>query len=293
MPKPRVVIVTGLSGSGLTSALHTLQDNGFYCVDNLPIELLWNAVGLIESGTISEHTGYAFGMDIRSAQFAKKFPSIKKDLVERVNLDVIFITADSEVLQNRYGTARRRHPAEGMAKDLESQIAKEKELLEPVAKAADVCIDTTHLKPRQLRELVEARYQKIVGHPLRTLQVVLVSFGFKHGALSPIEQLHDVRFLPNPYFEAGLKSKTGLDQEVQDYVLKSSAAAEMFNKLLDLYNFLLPQCLDEGRHFLRVGLGCTGGQHRSVAFVERLAAELGKHPLPGVLISVVHRDLQR
>jgi UPF0042 nucleotide-binding protein len=293
MGKPRVVIVTGLSGAGLTSALHTLQDSGFYCIDNLPIELLWDTVGLIESGKIQTDVGYAFGMDIRSAQFAKKFPAIKKDLAERVDLDVMFISAESGVLQTRYSTARRRHPAAELAADLEGQIAKEEILLKPVAEAADVQIDTTHFKPRQLRAFVESRYQKIVGRPLRTLQVVFVSFGFKYGTLTPAEELHDVRFIPNPYFEPALRPKTGLDLDVQAYVFSSSAATEMLNKLADLYRFVLPQYLAEGRHFLRVGLGCTGGQHRSVSMVERLAAQLIKDVVPEIAITVVHRDLDR
>lgn len=293
MEKPRVVIVTGLSGAGLTSALHTLQDNGFYCIDNLPIELLWDTVELIESGKIPTDVGYAFGMDIRSAQFAKKFPTIKKDLADRVDLDVMFIRADSLALQNRYGTARRRHPAAHLASDLEEQIKKEEQLLEPVIEAADVCIDTTHYKPRQLRALVESRYQKIVGRPLRTLQVVFVSFGFKYGPLMPAEELHDVRFLPNPYFEPSLRSKTGLEPDVQEYVFNSAASLEMLNKLIDLYRFMLPQYLAEGRHFLRVGIGCTGGQHRSVSIVERLAASLVKQADSDIVISVVHRDLNR
>ncbi|MEI6833988.1 MAG: RNase adapter RapZ [bacterium] len=293
MGKPRVAIVTGLSGAGLTSALHTLQDSGFYCVDNLPIELLWDTIELIEAGKIPTDVGYAFGMDIRSAQFAKKFPTIKKDLAERVDLDVMYISAESSVLQSRYGTARRRHPAADLAKDLEGQIAKEELLLKPVAEAADIRLDTTHLKPRQLRALVESRCEKIVGRPLRTLQVTFVSFGFKYGTLTPVEELHDVRFLPNPYFEPELRSKTGLDPEVQSYVFNSPAGEEILNKLIDLYRFILPQYLSEGRHFLRVGLGCTGGQHRSVSMVERLAARLAKDTVPEIVISVAHRDLNR
>lgn len=291
MTKPRVVIVTGLSGAGLSTALHTLQDNGFYCIDNLPIELLWDTVGLIESNKISTDIGYAFGMDIRSAQFAKKFPAIKKDLAERVELDVIFIRADGFELQRRYGTARRRHPAADLAKDIEGQVNKEETLLKPVAEAADVSIDTTHLKPRQLCSLIESRYQKTVGRPLRTLQVVFVSFGFKYGQATSIEQLHDVRFLPNPYFEPTLRVKTGRDLDVQEYVFQAPAALEIFNKLIELYRFLLPQYLAEGRHFVRIGIGCTGGQHRSVALVERLSIELAKEKLPGVEISVTHRDI--
>ena len=293
MTKPRVVIVTGLSGAGLSSALHTLQDNGFYCIDNLPIELLWDTIGLIESGKISADAGYAFGMDIRSAQFAKKFPTIKQDLITRIDLDVLFIRADYKILEGRFGTARRRHPLAAMAPTLEAQIAHEDELLKPVESAADICIDTTHLKPRQLSEAIEARYQKTSTRPLRTLQLVLISFGFKHSCISAVEELHDIRFIANPYFEPSLKAKTGLDPDVQAFVMAPPESQEMFNKLKDLYDFSLPRYLAEGRHFLRVGIGCTGGQHRSVTFVERLAGYFRENPLPGVVVSVVHRDVKR
>jgi len=292
MPKPKVIIITGLSGAGLSTAIHTLQDNGFYCVDNLPIELLWDTLGLIESGEIASAAGYAFGMDIRNAQFAARFPTIKEELSNRVILDVVFIRAEHQVLEERFGTARRRHPLSVKAATLGEQIAQEDILLKPVEKAADAVIDTTHIKPQQLRQAIEKRYSQN-GRPLRTLQLVLISFGYKYTPMWPLEGLHDVRFLPNPYFEAHLKAKTGLDKEVQDFVLTSGEAREFFDKLLALYRFSLPKYLAEGRHFLRVGIGCTGGQHRSVTFVERLARELGESPIPGVAVSVVHRDIER
>ena len=292
MSRPRVVIVTGLSGAGLTTAIHTLQDNGFYCIDNLPIELLWDTLGLIESGEISAAAGYAFGMDIRNTQFAVKFPKIKEELSNRVSLDVIFIRAEHQVLEERFGTARRRHPLSLKAATLADQIVQEDILLKPVEKAADAVIDTTHIQPPQLRLAIERRFNR-EGPPLRTLQLVLISFGYKYAPMWPLEGLHDVRFLPNPDFEPALKMKTGLDKDVQDYVLKSEEAKDLFKKILDLYRFSLPKYLAEGRHFLRVGIGCTGGRHRSVTFVERLARELSEAPIAGVAISVVHRDVER
>ena len=292
MPKPKVVIITGLSGAGLSTAIHTLQDNGFYCVDNLPIELLWDTLGLIDSGEIASEAGYAFGMDIRSTQFATKFPKIKQELSERVSLDVVFIRAEHQRLEERFGTARRRHPLSPKAATLADQIAKEDLLLQPVEKSADTVIDTTHIKPQQLRQVIERRFSR-GGQPLRTLQLVLISFGYKYSPMWPVEGLHDVRFLPNPYFEDSLKAKTGLDAGVQDYVFRSEEAKDLFKKMVDLYQFSLPKYLAEGRHFLRIGIGCTGGQHRSVAFVERLAKELSKSSKSGVAISIVHRDVER
>jgi UPF0042 nucleotide-binding protein len=165
-------------------------------------------------------------------------------------------------------------------------------LLAPVEQAADCIVDTSHLKPQQLRQVIEQRFSRD-GEPLRTLQLVLVSFGFKNEPLWPIEGLHDLRFLKNPYFEPKLKEKTGLDRDVQDYVMQSPEAVETFNKIRDLYRFSLPRYLAEGRHFLRIGIGCTGGQHRSVTFVEKLSLDLKENPLAGVVVSVVHRDVSR
>lgn len=292
MPRPKVVIVTGLSGSGLSTAIHTLQDNGFYCIDNLPIELLWDTLGLIDGAEINADKGYAFGMDIRNTQFAERFPKIKEELSNRVDLDVLFISAEPSVLEERFGTARRRHPLARKAPSLKNQILEELTLLKPVERSADGIIDTTHLKPQQLRQLIEQRYSKD-GQPLRTLQLVLVSFGFKHAPMWPVEGLHDVRFLQNPYFEPALKPKTGLDQDVQKYVMESPEAKDIFRKISDLYRHSLPRYFAEGRHFLRVAIGCTGGQHRSVTFVERLSADLSENPIPGVVVSVVHRDVHR
>lgn len=292
MGRPKVVIVTGLSGSGLSTAIHTLQDNGFYCIDNLPIELLWDTLGLIDGAEISAEKGYAFGMDIRNAQFSARFPKIKEELSQRVDLDVLYIRADASVLEERFGTARRRHPLARQAATLHAQIIEEEVLLRPVELAADGIIDTTHLRPHQLRQFIEQRYSRD-GQPLRSLQLVLISFGFKYGSIWPIECLHDVRFLQNPYFEPLLKEKTGLDRDVQKYVFKSLQAADTYNKISELYRHSLPLYFAEGRHFLRVAIGCTGGQHRSVTFVERLARELEQNPIVGVTVSVIHRDIDR
>jgi UPF0042 nucleotide-binding protein len=290
MTSPRVVIITGLSGSGLSTAIHTLQDSGFYCIDNLPIELLWDTIGLIDSGDIKVHAGYAFGMDIRNEHFAAKFPKIKKELSHRVDLDVVFIRADHKVLEDRFTTARRRHPLAHLLTSLKEQISREDELLTPVEMAADTVIDTSFLKPRQLGQALEARIARD-GQSLRQLQVVLISFGFKHQGITGVEATHDIRFLPNPFFEPQLKSKSGLDQDVQGYVLKSPDAQAFLKMLMDLYRFSLPKYLAEGRHFIRIAVGCTGGRHRSVTFVEQMARDLRENPVPGVTVSVVHRDI--
>lgn len=288
--RPKIVIVTGLSGAGLSTAIHTLQDNGFYCVDNLPIELLWDTVALIEAGDIFADAGYAFGMDIRNAHFSADFPKIKESLSSRVDLDVLFITAEHRVLEERFGTARRRHPLWAKNVSLQDQIAQEALLLKPVSAAADAVIDSTHLQAKHLREVVENRYSE-KGRPLRSLQLTLISFGFKHAPMWPVEGIHDVRFLPNPYFERLLKEKTGRDPDVQHFVFGTELAERAYQKIEDWHRFSLPNYFTEGRHFIRAAIGCTGGQHRSVAMVERLARELALRPIEGIKVSVVHRDL--
>lgn len=288
--QPLVVIVTGLSGSGLSTAINTLQDNGFYCVDNLPIELLWDAITLVDSGAIQAR-GFVFGMDIRDQRFAVDFPKMKESLAARVRLDVLFIEADDQTILRRFSSTRRRHPLLSDQNDLALAIQKEAMLLAPVRAAADGVIDTTLLAPSGLTRFIELRYAEN-GTPLRMLFVSIVSFGFKHGPLSPAESIHDVRFLPNPYFDPTLKHRTGLDMDVQKFVMKDPLAQETFARLEDLYRFLLPQYYREGKHFFRIGIGCTGGQHRSVTFAEGLAASLQNKPLPHVAVSVVHRDIE-
>lgn len=290
MQKPRVVIITGLSGSGLSTALHCLQDNGFYCIDNLPIEVIWDIIGLIEAGEIKAEAGYGFGMDIRNIQFAKKFPKIKKELADRVNLDVIFIRADHKALAERFSTTRRRHPLAGVGTNPKDQIESEEALLEPVMKAADGIFDTTHLKPRDLAATLERRYAS-GAVPLRTLQVILMSFGFKHAPMWPVEAIHDIRFLPNPYFEPSMKTKTGLEGEVSNYVFSQDVAQETYSKILNFYLYSIPKYYDEGRHFIRLAIGCTGGRHRSVAFIERLAKDLKAHKMKNIDFTLIHRDI--
>jgi UPF0042 nucleotide-binding protein len=291
MAKPRVAIVTGLSGAGLSTAIHALQDNGFYCIDNLPIELLWQTLALIESGEITAKAGYAFGMDIRNDHFAARFPAIKRDLEQKCELTVLYIRAEESALEARFSTARRRHPLSGQGTDIKMQIKKEMELLTPVANAADVVIDSTHLKPKDLKDHVEAVFSA-EGRPLRSLQLQVMSFGFKHAPLPVAESVHDVRFLKNPYFDPTLKEKTGLDSDVRKYVMADPSADEFLTQLKRMYRFLLPNYLAEGRHFFRLAIGCTGGHHRSVTFAEMLARDLRDNPIPGIIVSVIHRDIE-
>lgn len=286
---PLFVVVTGLSGAGLSTAINTLQDNGFYCIDNLPFELLYDALALVQSGQIHAR-GFAFGMDIRDQRFASDFPKVKESLSERVHLDVVFVEAHESVLEKRYSATRRRHPLLGESANLAEAIRLEKELLLPVRASADGVIDTTLLKPTGLTKFIEDRYAA-GGKSLRNLFVTISSFGFKYGPLAQAESMQDIRFLPNPFFEPHLKHKTGLDLEVQNYVLDADISKKTFQKFEELYRFLLPLYLQEGKHFFRIGIGCTGGRHRSVTFAEKLYDALTREPIDNVLVTVAHRDI--
>ena len=284
-----VVIITGQSGAGLSTAIRVLQDAGYYCIDNLPIEMLWDALSVVGSGKVAAR-GFAFGMDIRDASFATKFPQLKVSLAEKAPLDVLFLTADEETLFRRYSATRRRHPLLEAGCGLADAIKREQLLLAPVESSADAVIDTSHLTSQVLARMIEDRYAN-KGVILRSLFVTITSFGFKNGALSPADSIQDVRFLNNPFFVPELKLKTGLDKDVRDYVMSDPVSNETFSKFNDLYRYLLPYYLKEGKHYFRIGIGCTGGQHRSVTFVEELARTFAASPLTGIQIAVAHRDL--
>lgn len=287
--KPFLVIITGLSGAGLTTAGNALQDHGFFCIDNLPFELLWEAVALVKSGKYQAR-GFVFVMDIRNKRFAAEFPALKEKLSEDVRLDIVFLTADPSVLAVRYGSTRRKHPLLSASGNLLQAIRKESELLAPLEKAADVVIDTSEWSPTILARALEERLHQDL--PSRILYVTISSFGFKYGQLRPADLLFDVRFLSNPHFVSELKEKTGMSADVRKYVLADATAKEFFTKLEDMVRFMLPHYYSEGKHYLRIGIGCTGGKHRSVTIAEELAKSLSKKSIANIAVSIVHRDIE-
>lgn len=288
--KPILVIVTGLSGSGLTTMLNTLQDNGFFCIDNLPIELISSTLDLILDGSVKAK-GFAFGMDIRDKGFAQEFPAVKESIQRRVNLDVVYLTAESPTIAIRYGSTRRAHPLIGKKGDLTAAIERERVLLAPVSRAADLVLDTTTLSPHALARKVEERYSKEI--PARSLYVTITSFGFKHGQHRHCDSIFDVRFLSNPYFVPDLKNKTGLDKPVMDFIRADQKSREFMERLEKWHRFLLPLYLAEGKHYFRIGIGCTGGKHRSVFVAEWLANKLKQDPIPRIVVNIAHRDIHQ
>lgn len=285
---PLLVIVTGLSGAGKSTAIKALEDLSFYCIDNVPFELAEKAVDHLLSSPWAPKR-YALGMDARDRRFLNEFAALKKRLQNKIRVDVLFLSASDEQLAERFITTRRKHPLLDVGGELLAAIRRETTALKPIEEISDVAFDTSTWSPHMLARKVEERYSgQSVG---RLLHVTLTSFGFKHGMLKPADTVFDVRFLRNPHFEANLKDRTGLDPAVSQYVFQDPLSRIFLDKILDLHRFLLPEYYKEGKHYFRMGIGCTGGKHRSVAIAEQLAIELSACNIPQIAISVSHRDV--
>jgi UPF0042 nucleotide-binding protein len=277
----KIILLTGMSGAGKTTAVKALEDAGYYCIDNLPSFLL---PGLLrDARKRPELARLALGMDARDHGFVSDSQAIISQLKEGdQELTIIFLEADDQVLLRRYSEMRRRHPF--ASPSVRAGIRAERVLLAKIKALADLVIDTSRLTPHGLRS--EMR-RDAKGVP-QVLQVGLVSFGFKHGIPQEADVVLDVRFLPNPYFVEGLRPLTGQDPAVATFVLESDLAREFLHRLLPLLTFLIPQYQREGKSYLTIGIGCTGGQHRSVAMAERLRILLQEQT---ETVFVSHRDM--
>jgi UPF0042 nucleotide-binding protein len=278
---PLVVIITGLSGSGKTVALRALEDAGFFCVDNLPVALIESFISEVSGSARIKKIG--IGIDIREKGFLSEVDHVLKALKQKHRSEVLFLEAEQEVLLRRFIETRRPHPIEG---NIEDALKIEKEILSALKEAADRIIDTSSFTPHQLRRMITGLYSISAGKKNMTL--VLISFGFKFGPPQNIDLLFDVRFLPNPHFVPELKTLRGTDKKVADFVLKNRTTKVYINKIKDLIDFLIPHYIKEGRSYVTIGIGCTGGNHRSPAIVEKLKSSLKRHP---VELSIIHRDL--
>lgn len=279
-----IVILTGQSGSGKSAAIRALEDNGYFCVDNIPTGL---AEKLIESMTAEEAThNLALVMDVRSPAFAARAPALVRRLRDGAEpARVVYLEAREDVLIRRYSETRRRHPLDD-GDGLRKAIADEREILAPLRELADDTIDTSEMSPHDLRDRVLAQILKV--SPGDDLRLAIISFGFKHGLPLEADTVFDVRFLPNPYFEASLRDLTGLDARVREYVFQSGEAEELLRRARGFLDFLIPRYQREGKRYLTVAIGCTGGQHRSVAIASALAERLQE---AGTAVDVRHRDI--
>ena len=281
MVKSIIVIITGLSGSGKTVALRALEDSGFFCVDNLPVALIDSLVSIVSRDVDVKRIG--IGIDIREKGLFPGVSDALKVLKNKYRTEILFFEAEKDVLVRRFKETRRPHPLGGA---VEEAITAERERLLPLKETADRIVDTSSYTPHQLRQFVTSLYKTEVGKGKMT--VVLISFGFKHGVPQNVDLLFDARFLPNPNFVPELKPLRGTDKNVSDYVFSHRTARTYLNKIEKFVDFLIPLYIREGRSYLTIGIGCTGGNHRSPAIVERLAVLLKRHRVD---LGIVHRDL--
>jgi len=282
---PLIVFVSGLSGSGKTTVMAALEDLDFYCVDNLPVQLIEQFLALCRKAT-PPIARIALAIDSREVAFLRAVPGVVRQLRKRgQRVEVIFLDCRDEVLIHRYSETRRVHP-HAPAGTVEEGIGRERGLLADVAGLADHVIDTSSMNVHQLR----AAIVRHISGERRATVVNVASFGFRFGPPQAVELLFDVRFLPNPHFEERLRPRTGHDREVAEYVLGNQLGKELFERLLSLLAFLLPLYDGEGKAYVTIGIGCTGGRHRSVAIAEALARALRER---GREVNVEHRDLER
>ena len=284
-PRKELVIVTGISGAGKASALRAFEDLGYHAVDNLPLELLLEFAALVSKST--EVAQAAIVVDVREGSTLDRLPEILIGVRKLLPTRVVFLDAQDVVLVRRYSETRRPHPL-GKSETVSRSIVEERQLLDPIRNVADTLIDTSTFNVHQLRAHILERYG---SEEKRThLLVSCLSFGFKNVVPLDADMVFDVRFLPNPHFVPAFRKLTGLDPKVAAYVRRFAQTGEFLAKVTDLMLYLLPHYVSEGKSYLTVAFGCTGGQHRSVMMAEEMSKRLKK---AGYQVKVVHRDMPR
>lgn len=286
MNERRMVIVTGLSGSGRSAALKAFEDMGYYCVDNLPLVLLPDFADF--AGGSAEATRSAIGIDIREKDFPVRFPSLYREIKAGGHvIETLFLDASDQTLVRRFSETRRPHPLARGATALIDGIRKERAELGEVKTLADQIIDTSDFTVHDLRQAIERKYAR--GDAGRPLVITLISFGYKYGVPYDMDLMFDLRFLPNPHFVPELKEQTGEDPGVREYVMTGKDSAEFLRRLQDFLTYLLPQFRREGKSYLTIAFGCTGGRHRSVAVAVSMAERLREI---GYEVILKHRDMR-
>ena len=282
------VIVTGLSGAGKTNALHAMEDSGFYCVDNLPPLLLSTFFDLCDNSTDKRMKKVAVVADARSGDMFAEIPDVLSHIrMSGKHFKILFLDCKQDVLLQRYKETRRKHPLLGelATGSVEDAVGLEYELMHGVKEMADYVIDTTYMAPQQLKERVTTIF---AGDSDNTLLVTFVSFGFKYGIPLEADLVFDVRCLPNPFYVQELKSLTGLDEAVRDYIMSFEVTGQFLEKLIGYLDFTLPLYRREGKSELVIGIGCTGGKHRSVTIARLLNTHLLEHNQKA---AIHHRDI--
>ncbi|MBP5281731.1 MAG: RNase adapter RapZ [Lachnospiraceae bacterium] len=282
----RLIIVTGMSGSGKTTALKMLEDAGFYCVDNIPLPLVEKFIELVAMPE-NEIDKMVLGLDVRADLHFEEAHEVLKNLKEKgYPMEILFLDSDDNSLINRYKETRRLHPLAPYGR-VEDGVKMEREILEELRKDADYVLDTTNLLTRELKAELDRIF--VQNESYNSLMVTVTSFGFKHGIPNDADLVFDVRFLPNPYYIDGLRGKTGNDKEVRDFVMAHPESGEFLDKLTDMVQFLIPNYVKEGKYRLVIAIGCTGGKHRSVTLANALYDRLKDKGDYGIKID--HRDI--
>ena len=284
----RLLILTGMSGAGKSTSLKMLEDMGYYCVDNLPIQLLKSFVDLSDRQEFKRQR-VVVGIDIRSGETLSLLSDILSELEQDgKKVDVLFMDAEEDVLVNRYKETRRTHPL-SQSERIYTGIEKERQAMQFLKERADYIIDTSHLLPRDLKGELEKIFVEDKNY--ESLFVTIMSFGFKYGIPADADLVFDVRFLPNPYYVEELRPKTGNDREIQQFVMRHPQAHVFLNKLEDMIRFLIPNYISEGKNRLVIAIGCTGGKHRSVTLANELYQRLSQDE--GYGLKIEHRDIEK
>lgn len=279
----RFVVVTGMSGAGKSTALKMLEDVRYFCIDNLPIPLLPKLVELLKVPS-TEFNKIALGIDIRGGHDFSEL----EEMLKEITYEILFLEASESVLVKRYKETRRTHPL-AVHGNIADGLQQEREILKPIKKKAEHIIDTSLLLTRELKQAINKIF--VDNQEYKNLYLTVVSFGFKYGIPNDADLVFDVRFLPNPYYIGELRPKTGNDKEVQEYVMNNGKAELFLDKLKDMVEFLIPNYISEGKHQLVIGIGCTGGKHRSVTLANGLYDYFKNAEHYGVRIE--HRDIEK
>lgn len=281
----QLVILTGLSGSGKSTVLKTFEDLGYYCVDNLPVQLIpvFSELHIYGGADINRA---ALLVDAREGEQLKRLPALYKQIHRDVSATLVFIEASEDSLLRRFSETRRPHPL-GHDRPVRENLRRERELMAPIRKLADVVIDTSRFNVHELRQFISRRFQPRMRRPL---MVSVVSFGYRYGIPMDADLVFDVRFLPNPHFVPGLRRFSGKDKKVVRYIRSFPQTKEFLRRMESLLLYLLPHYIREGKSYLTVALGCTGGRHRSVMMADSISRSLAAR---GYTVKSAHRDLER
>lgn len=283
-----VIVVTGLSGSGKSTALKVFEDLGFFVVDGLPVGMTPKLVALFREQD-SKHRGLVLGLDLRQIDFPEEWRQAFTELKDQgVRIHIVFLEARLPELVRRYATTRRPHPLESQSQGLEQALEAEKVLLDPLRKRADLVLDTTDYSIHDLRRAIQEKWTSL-EQEVGVLRVHIISFGFKYGVPIESDLLFDLRFLPNPYFDKDLRPLSGKNRPVADFVLAQDPGRTFRRRFLNFLSYLLPLYLAEGRYRVTLALGCTGGRHRSVAVSELVCKAMRRK---GYAVTLEHRHLE-